>query len=74
MDWDALDDDTLGRAIDAWLSALRAQGLSARRIGELAGLLGEAMSEAVPKTPTQVRVLRRFEAWLRGVPQQNPPA
>ena len=57
------DEEQLGYQVDAWLSALRARGLSERRIGELAGLLGEAMSEGGAKTKEQECVLRRFEGW-----------
>jgi len=60
-----LDDEQLGPLVDTWLSALRSQGLSTRRIGELAGLLGQAMGAEGPKTPAQERALRRFEAWRR---------
>ena len=63
MDWDTMDDETLGRTVDAWLTALRAQELSERRIGELAALLGAAMSEGGPKTKEQERALQQFEGW-----------
>ena len=59
------DEEQLGHQVDAWLSALRAQGLSERRIGELAGLLGEAMSESGPKTREQQRTLHQFEGWCQ---------
>jgi hypothetical protein len=65
MNEDILGEDELGQWVDAWLTGLRAQGLSERRLRELAGLLGQAMSAEGPQTPAQARVLRRFEAWRR---------
>lgn len=46
MEWDALNDEQLGRVVDAWLKALRAQGLSDWRVRELAGMLGTTMSRS----------------------------
>ena len=60
-----MDDEALGCAVDAWLATLRAQGLSDRRIRELAGLLGSAMGDSGPQNSPEERVLRRFEAWQR---------
>lgn len=60
-----MDEASLGRAVDAWLTALRTQGLSSRRLQRIASLLGEAMSLEGPQTPTQVRVLQQFETWLQ---------
>ena len=57
------DEEQLGYQVDAWLSALRTQGISERRIGQLAGLLGEAISGRGPKSKEQECVLRRFEGW-----------
>lgn len=75
MDWGTLDDKTLGQAVDAWLTALRAGGdLSERRLAELAGLLGEAMSEVGPRSADAGRVLRRFEAWQRTAFSRPSPA
>ena len=59
------DEEQLGYQVDAWLSSLRAQGLSERRIGQLAGLLGEAMSEGGPKSKEQERALQQFETWYQ---------
>lgn len=72
MDWQ--DDEAVGHAVDAWLTALRTQGLSDRRIRELAGLLGNAMGDSGPHNATEERVLRRFEAWRRTNLNQAPPA
>lgn len=74
MDGDALDEDTLGRQVDAWLVTLRAQGLSARRIWELAGLLGQAMSARGPQNAAEAHALQRFEAWKHTAFNQRPPA
>jgi hypothetical protein len=63
VDGDTLDDEKLGHAVDAWLATLRARGLSERRLGELARLLGEAMSENEQKSLEQARVLKRFKGW-----------
>lgn len=41
-----MDDEALGYVVDAWLTALRSQGLSDRRIRELAGPLGATMSRS----------------------------
>lgn len=57
------NEEQLGHQVDAWLSALRARGLSERRIGQLARLLGEATSESGPKTKEQEHALRQFEGW-----------
>jgi hypothetical protein len=65
MDWDPMDDETLGQAVDAWLTALRRQGLSNRRLRQLAGLLGNAMADSGPQDTAEERVLRRFEAWQK---------
>jgi len=65
MDWDALDDDVLGHAVDAWLVSLRLQGLSDRRRRALAGLLGRSMSQSGYHTPEEAAVLARFAAWWR---------
>ena len=65
MDWDTIDDDTLGQAVDAWLTSLRTQGLSDRLLRQLAGLLGNAMSGSGPQSATEARVLRRFEQWAK---------
>ncbi|NMP24310.1 hypothetical protein [Sulfobacillus harzensis] len=61
------DEEALGHAVDAWLTALRAQGLSDRRVRVLAGSLGDAMSTGGPRGAEEARVLRRFEAWRREV-------
>lgn len=61
-----MDEEDLGHTVDAWLTALRNNGLSDRRVGQLARLLGEAMSEGGPRSPEQERVLRRFDAWRNG--------
>lgn len=60
-----MDDETLGRSVDAWLAELRAQGLSGQRVQELAGLLGNAMGDSGPQNATEERVLRRFDTWRR---------
>ncbi|NMP23742.1 hypothetical protein [Sulfobacillus harzensis] len=70
MDWDTIDDETLGQAVDAWLTALRAQGLSERRMLQLAVLLGEAMSGAGPKTPAQAEAQEQFLQWLNASGKQ----
>ncbi len=59
------NEEALGLAVDAWLMALRRQGLSNRRRAELARLLGRAMRDAGPQTPNEMRVLRRFMEWQR---------
>lgn len=61
------DEEVLGHAVDAWLTALRAKGLPDRRIRVLAGLLGDAMSTGGPRGTEEARVLRRFEARRREV-------
>ena len=73
MDWDTLDDEQLGHAVDGWLATLRAQSLSDRRIRELTGLLGQAMSGSGPRNAAEERVLRRFDAWLRASYGESPP-
>ncbi|NMP23984.1 hypothetical protein [Sulfobacillus harzensis] len=62
------DEEELGREVDAWLAALRAQGVSERRMRELAGLLGNAMADSGPHDTAEERVLRRFEAWRTNSP------
>ncbi|NMP24114.1 hypothetical protein [Sulfobacillus harzensis] len=57
---------SLGPAVDAWLAALRTQGLSDRRVQELAGLLGNAMGDSEPQNVAEARALRRFERWHGG--------
>ncbi len=57
------DEEQLGHQVDALLLSLRTQGLSERRIGELAGLLGNAMNGNGPRTREEASVLQRFEAW-----------
>lgn len=74
MDWSTMDDEALGCAVDAWLTALRAQGLSERRARELAGLLGQAMSAEGPRDTAESRVLQRFEAWRESELPQKPSA
>ncbi len=59
-----VDEDQLGHQVDAWLTALRAQGVSAKRLGELARLLGEATRDSGPRTLAQQLALQRFDDWL----------
>lgn len=68
------DEDALGHQVDAWLAALRTQGLSDRRVRELAGLLGKAMGEGGPGNAAEARVLRRFEGWRQTSSGWAPPA
>jgi len=74
MDWSTMDDEVLGYAVDAWLASLHAQGLSERRVRELAGLLGQAMSAEGPRNAAEERVLRRFEACRESELPQKPSA
>ena len=69
-----LDEDQLGQWVDAWLTALRAQDLSDRRVRELARLLGQAMSDSRPRNATESRVLQRFEAWRQTTRAEKPLA
>ncbi len=66
MDWNTMDDEALGHAVDAWLASLRAQGLSVRRLRDLAGLLGQAMRPNADHTREEMRVLARFATWWGG--------
>lgn len=75
MDDSYMDEEQLGFQVDAWLTFLRAQGLSDdRRRDELARLLDEAMSESGPTTPEQERVLKRFDAWRHTATNRQSPA
>lgn len=65
MDWNAWDDEALGHAVDAWLGCLRQDGLSDRRILDLARLLGQAMSEPHDGPAAEAAALARFETWWR---------
>ncbi len=69
-----MSEDELGQWVDAWLTALRAQGLSERRIGELAMLLGQAISAEGPQNSVEARVLRRFEVWRQTAGAEKPLA
>lgn len=61
MGWDALDDEALGRAVDAWLTAFRAHGMSGRRLDQVAGLRGDAMGDDGPQTAEQLRCWRPLQ-------------
>lgn len=63
MDWDPMDDETLGRAVDAWLTALRIHGMPGERLAQVAGTLGDAMASDGPTTLEQITVLRAFTLW-----------
>lgn len=69
-----MDEDQLGQTVDAWLASLRAQGLSGRRLGELASLLGQAMGASGPQNTQEERVVRRFEKWRQTRLRETPPA
>lgn len=65
LDWDMLNDETLGHAVDAWLVRLRAHGLSDRRLRDWAGLLGQALRPIDDHAREELRMLARFAPWWR---------